>query len=98
MNNDLIISQKLYIFAATNFKNEIMLDSFKTKTPLSKIVSAFISTFMTGIIMGAGLSAVDLHESKLATICGISSVIIAPILVLYIYSIFKTVDFKNKEE
>ena len=73
-----------------------MLDSLKTKTPLSKIITAALCTLMTGELIGATSYALDVHDTDFATMCGIISVITLLLVVLYWYSIFKTVDFKDK--
>lgn len=73
-----------------------MLEFLKTKTPLSKIITAAICTLIEGELIGSAFCALDFHDTNMAIMCGISSLIILPLLCLYWYSIFKTVEFKDK--
>lgn len=73
-----------------------MLESLKTKTPLSKIITAALCTLMTGESIGATFYALDVRDTDFAIVCGIASLFILSILCLYWYSIFKTIDFKDK--
>ena len=73
-----------------------MLESLKTKTPLSKIITVALCTLMTGELIGATFYALDVRNTDFAIMCGTMSVITLLLVVLYWYSIFKTVEFKDK--
>ena len=73
-----------------------MLESLQTKTPLSKIITAALCTLMTGELIGATFYALDVRDTDFVTMCGTMSIITLLLVILYWYSIFKTVDFKDK--
>ena len=75
-----------------------MLDSLKTKTPLSKIVTAILFILMTGMIIGSYAISLDNKDFEFASICGWFLLIIVPLVSLYCYSIYKTVDFVDKNK
>ena len=67
------------------------------RNPMNRVVAAILFTLMTGMVAGACATAMDFGDTRFAKVCGVS-VIVAPMVAFYWYTIYKTVYVRDRAD